>query len=74
MMVYETGVKVRHKTRGVVETIVGLCKVKVFGTWVTGVMYEGIDRYTGEMMTFVRSKSDFENDFEMYCDGQPFDI
>jgi hypothetical protein len=67
-MIYENGVKVRHKTHGVIETIVGLCKVKVMGVWVTGVMYEGVDRYTGEMMTFVRGRLDFENDFEMYYD------
>ncbi len=59
------GTKVRHKTKGMVETIVGLCKVKVYGIWMDGVIYEGDDVETGEPMTFVRTKEDFENNFEI---------
>jgi hypothetical protein len=64
-MNYEKGRKVRHKTKGMVETIVGLCKVKVNGAWVDGVIYEGNDTVTGEPMTFVRLKNDFEENFEL---------
>ena len=60
------GTKVRHKTKGMVETIVGLCKVKVNGVWMNGVIYEGNDVHTGETMTFVRTKEDFEKDFEVW--------
>ena len=60
------GTKVRHKTKGMVETIVGLCKIKYMGAWVDGVIYEGIDTNTGEPMTFVRVKEDFENNFEIW--------
>ena len=64
----KTGTKVRHKTKGMVETVVGSCKVKVNGVWVDGIVYEGNDVNTGEPMTFVRTKEDFENDFEVIPD------
>lgn len=63
----KTGDKVRHKSRGLIETIVGFCKIKFMGTWVDGVIYEGNDYKTGQLMTFVRIKEDFENNFEL-CD------
>ena len=61
----KVGDKVRHKTKGMVETIVGLCKVKYMGAWVDGVIYEGIDYNTGLLKFFVRTKEDFENNFEL---------
>lgn len=64
-MEYTKGTKVKHKTKGMVETIVSLCKVKVNGVWMDGVIYEGNDVHTGEPMTFVRTKEDFEKDFEV---------
>jgi hypothetical protein len=64
----DKGTKVRHKTKGMVETVVGLCKVKYMGVWVDGVIYEGNDVHTGEPMTFVRVKEDFENNFEAIKD------
>lgn len=64
-MRYEVGTKVRHKGKGMIETIVGLCKIKVYGIWVDGVIYEGKDVLTGKPMTFVRTKEDFENNFEL---------
>ena len=64
----KNGTKVRHKTKGMVETVVGSCKVKVNGVWVDGIVYEGNDVNTGEPMTFVRTKEDFENDFEVIPD------
>lgn len=65
-MDYTKGIKVKHKTKGMVETIVGLCKVKVNGVWMDGVVYEGNDVHSGEPMTFVRTKDDFEKDFEVW--------
>lgn len=62
---YTKGTKVHHKTKGMVETIVGLCKVKAYGIWMDGVIYEGNDVETGGPMTFVRTKEDFENNFEI---------
>ena len=59
-----SGLKVIHKQKRVVETIVGKCKVKINGTWKDGVIYEGKDRYTGEPMTFVRELNEFNNEFE----------
>lgn len=59
------GTKVKHKTKGMIETIVGLCKVKTNGVWVEGVIYEGNDVHTGEPMTFVRTVEDFNANFEI---------
>lgn len=64
IMEYTKGTKVKHKTKGMVETIVGECKVKYMGVWVDGVIYEGVDYKTNKPMTFVRIKEDFENNFE----------
>lgn len=63
---YKIGSKVKHKTRGVIETIVSECKVKVNNKWVEGVIYEGVDYNTGYLMKFVRTKDDFINNFELY--------
>jgi hypothetical protein len=65
-MDYTKGTKVKHKTKGMVETIVGLCKVKVNGVWMDGVIYEGNNVHTREPMTFARTKEDFEKDFEVW--------
>lgn len=59
------GSKVKHKKRGVIETIVGECKVKIGNEWIEGVIYEGIDYNTGCLMKFVRTKDDFINNFEV---------
>lgn len=59
------GTKVRHKTKGMVETVVCQCKVKINGVWVNGIIYEGNDVVSGAHMTFVRTKEDFEKDFEV---------
>ena len=64
-MYTEKGTKVRHIKSGVIETIVGTAKVKVNGVWRDAVIYEGKDRYTGLDTTFVRTKEDFENEFEV---------
>lgn len=59
------GTKVRHKTKGIIETIVGFCRVKVNDVWMNGVISKGWYS-TGELMTFVRIKEDFEKDFEVW--------
>jgi hypothetical protein len=64
-MVYEKGTKIRHRRTGVIETIVGKCKIKLLGVWVDGVIYEGPDRYTGELTTFVRTRNEFNDEFEL---------
>ena len=63
-MEYSKGTRIKHKTKGMIETIVGECKVKYMGVWVDGVIYQGNDIHTGKPMTFVRTKEDFENNFE----------
>ena len=59
-----TGQKVKHIKTGVIETIVGMCKVKVNGAWTEGVIYKGNDRYTNTDMLFVRTLDDFNKEFE----------
>lgn len=59
------GSKVKHKTKGVEETIVGFCKVKVNDEWVPGIIYTGNDYTTNTPMTFVRTLEDFTNNFEL---------
>lgn len=65
MTILTKGIKVRHKTKGIIETIVGFCKVKVNDVWMNGVISKGWYS-TGELMTFVRIKEDFEKDFEVW--------
>ena len=72
-MEIKKGTKVRHRTKGMEETIVGTCKIKLLGTWVDGVIYEGVDTNTGQPATFVRTKTDFIDNFmeiPPYVEGQ----
>ena len=69
-MVYNKGTKIRHRRTGVIETIVGTCRIKYLGHWVDGVIYEGPDRYTGVMTTFVRTKNEFNDEFELIEDNE----
>ncbi len=39
------------------------CKVKINGEWLDAVMYQGEDKGTGEMKSFIREKSDFRSHF-----------
>ncbi len=59
-----TAQKVKHIKTGVIETIVGMCKVKVNGAWTEGVIYKGNDRYTNKEMLFVRTLDEFNKEFE----------
>ena len=66
MIDFIPGDKVVHKTKKCTETIFNLCKIKIDGNWVEGVVYEGIDYKTNMPMTFVRTLEDFNNNFELY--------
>ena len=55
-----------HLRTGVIETIVDFCKIKINGEWVDGVIYEGKDRYTGELKKFVREIKEFKKEFRKY--------
>lgn len=55
-----------HLRTGVIETIVDFCKIKINGEWVDGVIYEGKDRYTGELKKFVREIEEFKKEFRKY--------
>lgn len=59
-----TGDKVIHKTKKVIETYKGNCMIKIGLKWVEGVIYEGDNYLTGMPTTFVRTKEDFEENFE----------
>ena len=61
-----SGKIVKHEKTGAVETIVDKCKIKINGEWVDGVIYKGIDRHTGNPMTFVRELNDFNENFVDY--------
>lgn len=65
MAILTKGTKVRHKTKGIIETIVGFCRVKVNDVWMNGIISKGWYS-TGELMTFVRIKEDFEKNFEVW--------
>jgi hypothetical protein len=61
-----SGKIVKHEKTGAVETIVDKCKIKINGEWVDGIIYKGIDRHTGNPMTFVRELNDFNENFVDY--------
>ena len=63
-MTYEKGTIVKHERTGSIETIVGECRIKYNGEWVDGIIYEGPDRNTGVLTTFVRTKEEFEKEFK----------
>ena len=54
---------VKHnKTGNLYRLIDDECKVKINGEWVDA-MYQGEDKGTGEMKSFIREKSDFRSHF-----------
>lgn len=62
-MHYTKGTQVIHIKTQRKETIIGLCKMKCNGTWVDGVMYEGLDHNTDMLTIFVKPKEDFDKEF-----------
>lgn len=59
------GAKVRHKASGKEEIIISSLKFKVNGEWKESVLYQGIDRETGELTLFGRVVADFLENFEV---------
>ena len=49
-----------NKTGNLYQLIDDECKVKINGEWVDAVIYQGKDKETGNMKSFVREKSDFD--------------
>ena len=49
-----------NKTGNLYQLIDDECKVKINGEWVDAVIYQGKDKETGHMKSFVREKSDFD--------------
>ena len=55
---------VKHnKTGNLYQLIDDECKSKINGKWVDAVIYQGKDKETGNMKSFVREKSDFDSHF-----------
>ena len=51
---------VMHKKTGDLYQLIDDCKSKINGEWVDAVIYQGKDKETGNMKSFVREKSDFD--------------
>ena len=60
-----------NKTGDLYQLIDGECKSKINGKWVDAVIYQGKDKETGNMKSFVREKSDFDNHFIDVDDIKP---
>ena len=55
---------VKHnKTGNLYQILDDECKAKINGEWVNAVIYQGADKETGNMKSFVREKSDFDSHF-----------
>lgn len=67
MEAYAKGTRVIHIRTQREETVVGLCRMKVGGEWIEGVVYEGADAKTGRQTLFVKAKEDFDKEF-IYAD------
>ena len=52
-----------NKTGNLYQLIDDECKSKINGKWVDAVIYQGKDKETGNMKSFVREKSDFNSHF-----------
>ena len=49
------------------------CKAKINGKWVDAVIYQGEDKETGDIINFVREKSDFESHFTTVIEDPDWD-
>lgn len=56
-------VNIKHGTEEEIIKVNVLMKDSVRG-WVPAVVYEGIDRYTGALVTFCKAEEDFLNEFK----------
>lgn len=62
----KVGSPYRHRKHKTVEWVENIGKYrKEDGTWVEGVSYSGIDRFTGEEEHFFRTMESFCEDFEI---------
>lgn len=52
-----------NKTGNLYQLLDDECNVKINGKWVDAVIYQGKDKETGNMKSFVREKSDFDSHF-----------
>ena len=57
-----------NKTGNLYQLLDDECNVKINGKWVDAVIYQGKDKETGNMKSFVREKSDFESHFTVIGD------
>ena len=60
-----------HNKTGDLYQLIDDCKSKINGEWVDAVIYQGKDKETGNMKSFVREKSDFDNHFIDIDDIKP---
>ena len=60
-----------HNKTGDLYQLIDDCKSKINGEWVDAVIYQGKDKETGNMKSFVREKSDFDNHFIEVDDIKP---
>ena len=60
-----------NKTGDLYQLLDDECNVKINGKWVDAVIYQGKDKETGNMKSFVREKSDFDNHFIEVDDIKP---
>ena len=64
---------VKHnKTGNLYQLLDDECNVKINGKWVDAVIYQGKDKETGNMKSFVREKSDFDNHFTTVSTVNPY--
>ena len=61
-----------NKTGDLYQLIDDECKAKINGEWVDAVIYQGKDKETGNMKSFVREKSDFDNHFTTVSTVNPY--
>lgn len=60
------GTLVSNIKHGNTETILGSCLMKLEnGNWVQGVIYVGVNRFTGENTIFVKQVEQFINEFKL---------
>lgn len=64
MKIFNKRKTVTHIKSGRKYTIFNKCMLKVNDSWEQGIIYEGIDKNTGQPTLFVRTIDDFDKSFE----------
>ena len=62
-----------NKTGKLYQLIDDKCQAKINGEWVDAVIYQGKDKETGNMKSFVREKSDFDSHFTTVIEDPDWD-